>query len=65
MTQSYLYIFILINRIYLNNKFHGEIFSSNSNTYSYMFCDLIAGKSYDVTVQVRINPSRLQCKTLR
>lgn len=38
-------------RIFLEGKYHGEISSSNLNSYSYMIADLIPGKQYDVTVQ--------------
>lgn len=35
----------------MNRKYHGEIYSTNSSSYSYTICDLTPGKSYDVMVQ--------------
>ncbi|RNA39092.1 hypothetical protein BpHYR1_016864 [Brachionus plicatilis] len=41
---------IVSYKIMVNKKFHGEIFSTNSSSYSYMICDLVEGKFYDVEV---------------
>ena len=37
----------------VNDKYHGEIYSSNLTSYSYMICELLEGKFYDVQVLVR------------
>lgn len=36
----------------VNEKYHGEIYSSNLTSYSYMICELLEGKFYDVQVLV-------------
>lgn len=42
---------IWMYKVYLNDKFHGEIFSSNLTNYSYLISDLVPGQFYDVTVK--------------
>ena len=41
-------------QIFLNGVFHGEETTSNAKTYTHVIYDLIAGNSYNVTVQVAV-----------
>jgi hypothetical protein len=38
-------------RVFVNKIFHGEIFSNNSSSYSYVIEDLVPGQNYSVMVQ--------------
>ena len=45
---------IWMYRVYLNDKFHGEIYSSNLSSYSYLLSDLVPGDFHDITVKVSL-----------
>lgn len=44
---------VICYKVFLNNKYHGEIYSSNTLSYSYVIDDLDINKSYNVKVQVK------------